>query len=339
MLDRRLASQMKRLGLRADTPPDLSAWGQFLERVSQDYRESAEDVGLLETSLEISAEDMLRLQEDARRFHQTLQQEVSDRTSALRKAKERAEAAQEASSEFLANMSHELRTPMHGILSYCKFGMAEWEEADRSKLRSFYEKIDDAGQRLLHLVNNLLDLSKLESGKLEFRFEPTDLSSVVHQAVSDFGALLTEKRIRVHVAGKLTKVPLLDAERMGQVVRNLLSNAIKFSSPGSAIQVRLREEGNWLHMQVEDHGVGLCEGDLEIIFDKFVQSRATKNGAGGTGLGLSICQEIVEGHGGRIWAEATAEGARFCLRLPMRRSSSPQESLDPQALPVEGCPT
>jgi len=258
----------------------------------------------------------------------------------LRHAKELAESSARIKSEFLSNMSHELRTPMHAILNYAGMGMARLADlaperdaaigSERARLEKYFGNIQVAGNRLLALLNNLLDLAKLESGKMTFQFERNDLRAVIAQTSMELDPLFKAKLLTVDTAFAMEDaVACFDAPKLMQVMVNLFSNAIKFAPVGSTLHLdvghAVRDGLPVLRCALTDEGEGIPEGELSQIFESFVQSSYTKSGAGGTGLGLSICQEIIAGHGGRIWAENASElGARILFDLPV----------SPVALPV-----
>ena len=258
---------------------------------------------LLETFIDISEQKSSeqKLRDYAKALEST--------NKALEESRYMAEEANRAKSEFLANMSHELRTPLHGILSFATFGRKKVENADRQKLLNYFKKIDTSGKTLLNLVNDLLDLSKLESGKISLDTFELDLNLLVHQVIDEFSSRVERQSIKI-VCPKPqfdTKI-LADQQRIGQVMRNLMSNAVKFSPTGSTIEVQMTRENGKITVAVMDEGIGIPKGELKSIFDKFIQSSITRTGAGGTGLGLAICQEIVQSHNGRIWAENRPEG-------------------------------
>jgi PAS domain S-box-containing protein len=250
-------------------------------------------------------------------------QDVTDRKTAeaLRAERDSADEANQAKSAFLANMSHELRTPMHGILSFARFGQQKIDTAPKDKLKSYFDEISDSGSRLMNLLNDLLDLSKLESGKTSYSMKECDLLALAQDIRSELSAFAEEKHLEVEVSADESEVRgVFDEERIMQVLRNLITNAIKFSEPGSAIIVRVSGSPTAVRLSVANRGVGIPEAELESVFDKFVQSSKTNTGAGGTGLGLAICREIVRQHGGRIWAESQPGAeTKFTFELPVTR--------------------
>lgn len=264
--------------------------------------------------------------------HDRLEKEVEQRTADLRKAKEAAETANQAKSDFLANISHELRTPMHHILNYSKYGVEKFDTVQKEKLHHYFSQIRTTGERLLSLLNDLLDLSKLESGTIIYDIKPEDLSSIIINTIKEFSSTSVKRKISAlsefHDMPESVKC---DAVRIAQVLRNLLANAIRFTPEGSTVKISAgisdtivanRRADDFLrpsvYVNVDDEGVGIPEIELNAIFDKFFQSSRTKTDAGGTGLGLSICKEIITAHGGEIWAENKIEkGTRFTFTLPL----------------------
>jgi len=238
-------------------------------------------------------------------------------------------AANRAKSEFLANMSHELRTPLHGILSYARFGIRATPDTPGDDIQDYFENIEASGRSLLQLLNDLLDLAKLESGKMVFDWDETDLCPEILDALDEFRSLVAERGLTVRYTGPEGGVILtIDRQKMRQLMRNLLSNAVKFSGLGGTIEIGLEcpaEPADVVRLMVRDRGPGIPEAELEAVFDKFVQSTKTKSAAGGTGLGLAICREIIEGHGGRIWASNGPDGgAVFVCELPTQGAGQPR---------------
>ncbi len=259
-------------------------------------------------------------EKEIREANLNLEDKVKQRTVEFERAKIQAEKANESKSEFLANMSHELRTPMHAVLSFAEFGNSESATASREDMQKYFSKIENSGKRLLSLLNNLLDLSKLEAGKMNFNIRRNNILLPLNSVLSEVQKLLEDKKLTVEVTKTEEKmIADFDQEKIIQVFYNLISNAIKFSKPEGVIKIDVRytEERSFLVVSIEDKGIGIPEGELDRVFDKFIQSSKTKTGAGGTGLGLSICKEIIKGNGGDIWARNSEDGgAIFSFTLP-----------------------
>ncbi len=270
-------------------------------------------------------------EEELKRHRNHLQELVAEQTTDLLEAKGAAERANQAKSEFLTNMSHELRTPLHAILSFARIGSDKAGTAGPEKISGYFARILRSGERLLVLLNDLLDLSKLEAGKMIIDRKPSDLAEIVREALIEFESLIDAKPLNVVFEPPACDTQAsIDVLRISQVVRNLLSNAIKFTPVESRIEIAI--ESAELHnghrapdpgvepalrLCVIDAGIGIPEDELESVFDKFVQSGATRTGAGGTGLGLAICKEIVITHRGSIRAYNNEHGgATFEVVLP-----------------------
>ncbi|WP_341679393.1 PAS domain S-box protein [Niveibacterium sp. SC-1] len=283
------------------------------------------DIGAIkQTQLELE-----RSKAELEQHRDRLAELVHEQTADVIAARDAAEAANEAKDVFLANMSHELRTPLHAVLSFARLGEARTGKVDETRLRDYFARIAVGGERLLGLLNDLLDLAKLESGRMSIKPAAIDLAEVVREVLAEFEASFVAKRLHASLEmDPATPRAFADAVRIGQVLRNLLSNAIKFSPEGGAIALRLAPaslEGlenpvAAAELVVADEGLGIPAGELEHVFEKFSQSSKTDTGAGGTGLGLAICREIVVGHGGLIFArnhgEASDPGVDFVVRLP-----------------------
>ncbi|MBU2646952.1 PAS domain S-box protein [bacterium] len=251
-----------------------------------------------------------------KQYERLLEQEVRERTKELTIAKDKAEQANRLKSEFLANISHELRTPMHSILSYSDFGYKNFDRKDSEKLIGFFKNIYISGSRLLTLLNDLLDLSKLQANKMEYNKNIWNMNSVFEEIKTEFSIWANEKNLSWQI-GEIEKANILfDLDKIKQVVSNLFSNAIRYSDKNSVIKVSFEDTEDKFIVTVKNRGILIPTDELESIFDPFVQSSTTKTGAGGTGLGLPICRKIIEDHGGKIWAEEDPNGATIKFFLP-----------------------
>jgi signal transduction histidine kinase len=240
---------------------------------------------------------------------------LRDRERELRVQTDRALTASRHKSDFLARMSHELRTPLNSILGFSELLMEREGTIEPPKRRAFLENIWRSGSNLLRLINDLLDIARIESGKLTLARERVDLRHVVENSVASTAPLFERRRQTVEVS--LSDRPLLvllDAQRIEQVLLNLLANANKYSGEGSHIEVVAGEREGELFISVSDDGVGIAPEDHRRVFEDFEQVGSPSEG---TGLGLALARRFVEAHGGRI--ELTShpgQGATFSVILP-----------------------
>jgi len=291
------------------------------------------------------------LLKNAKNFHDSFDQVLQLQARSHRHEQElmvqteKAELANRAKSEFLANMSHELRTPMHAILGFSSLGSNKVGAAENEKISGYFSRINESGQRLLYLLNDLLDLSKLEAGRMDFEFSKNDLQESIKIIADELVPLFLERDLTVDVEPpSVSTHAIYDNEKIEQVIRNLLSNAVKFTPVGMSVLVYFEETLLYskedpskeaaipaISVSIMDQGMGVPEGELETVFEKFVQSSKTETGAGGTGLGLSISKEIIEGHGGSIRARNSTKGggAIFTFSLPRKH----QQTVDDDILP------
>ncbi len=256
--------------------------------------------------------------------------ELSDLNEVLMLAKKQAESANKSKFEFLATMSHELRTPMHGILSYANMGLKRIDKSTPEKNIRYFGNIKISADRLLVLLNDLLDLAKLESGKMDIKYTQSSLDETARNCVAEQQARLDELNIKIiFVKENITGDGSFDNVRIGQVITNLLSNAIKFTPEGNRIYITISHaelKNNNAKIpaflfSVKDSGGGIPEGELKLIFNKFEQSsnsevETTKS----TGLGLPISEEIISLHSGKIWAENHPDGGTvFSFIIPIKQ--------------------
>ena len=233
-----------------------------------------------------------------------------------------AQAASRAKDDFLAVVSHELRTPINAVLGWA--AILRQHRLDEARAEYACEAIERSARAQAHLLEQLLDVSRAISGKLELHLAPAHLGGIVEAAVDAVRPDADDKKIRV--AARLDRsLPLLmlDPERLQQVVVNMLSNAVKFSPEDGVVQVELRRDDKSVEIVVQDHGIGIRREFLPYVFDRFRQGVHRPGGNRGLGLGMSIARDIVERHGGTITAESTGEGsgARFTVKLPLNTST------------------
>lgn len=238
-------------------------------------------------------------------------------------AKEKAELANMAKSEFVANISHELRTPMHAILGYSELGENKIASAEQGA--EYFSMIQMSGLRLMNLIDDLLDLSKLETGKFVLDNEQYNLKALVLQCRDEKDESLKEKQIEVLLQCDSDTVTEVDVKGIYKVVMNLLTNAIKFADTKSQILIVIKKEARdeqYIHFQIQNDGPVIPDDEISNIFDAFVQSSETKDGSGGTGLGLSVSKKIIMAHHGKIWAENAKDrnGCIFHFTLPVKQS-------------------
>src|SRR3954468_6265208 len=228
-------------------------------------------------------------------------------------------------SQFLSIATHELRTPLTIIMGYNSMLADSLDDRTTSEEKELLSESVTTCQRLIRMVNSMLDMTQIESGKLRMNFEDTDLSSLINNVVGLFQTEAAKKHIHLglELPARMPRL-LLDGDRIEQVVINLIGNALKFTGVGGRVEVALRYsvESETVQIAVSDTGVGIADADLELIFDEFaqLQKRANHSPNEGTGLGLAIVKRIVEAHAGAIMVESTlGQGSTFTFTLPARR--------------------
>ncbi|UCG14258.1 MAG: PAS domain S-box protein, partial [Deltaproteobacteria bacterium] len=266
-----------------------------------------------------------KLEEYSRTLEEKVEQRTSELADAMNEAQEArtaAERASEAKSGFLANMSHELRTPLNAIIGYSEMLQEEAEDLDQEDFIPDLEKIRRAGKHLLELINGVLDLSKIEAGKMDLYLETFDVPSVVRDVVATINPLVeqNDNTLQVDCAEDLGTIKA-DLTKVRQSLFNLLSNASKFTEHGTVALTVTREavDGDvWMKFRVSDTGIGMTPEEMDKLFQAFSQADAsTTRKYGGTGLGLAISREFCQMMGGDITVESVSgQGSTFTIRLP-----------------------
>ena len=234
------------------------------------------------------------------------------------------EAASRHKSEFLANMSHELRTPLNAIIGFSEVLSDRMFGELTAKQDEYLHDIYDSGQHLLSLINDILDLSKIEAGRMELELTDFDLPAAIDNALTLIRERAGRRGIALHqsVDPRLSQIRA-DERKVKQVLLNLLSNAVKFTPEGGRIDVRARLADGSIEIAVTDTGIGITAEDQDTVFEEFRQVGTSDKKAEGTGLGLALCRKFVELHGGRIRVESDpGHGSTFAFTLPLNRDDA-----------------
>ena len=287
---------------------------------------------------------MVEIQQKNRELEQhsaALEETVAQRTEQLKQAMEAAEDASRAKSGFLANMSHELRTPMNAIIGYSEMLMEDAEDEGNEAAVGDLKKIHSAGKHLLALINDVLDLSKIEAGRMDLYLESFEIPAMVGEVVSTIDALVkkNDNTLKLEVDPSLGAMRA-DVTKVRQALFNLLSNAAKFTHQGEIGLVVKGEHADgvdWVRMSVSDSGIGIPPEKIDHVFEEFSQAdETTTRDYGGTGLGLPISQRFCQLMGGDITLESTVgEGSTFTIRLPLEVELTSEEA---EGAPLEAIP-
>ncbi|MGQ9810568.1 MAG: ATP-binding protein [bacterium] len=272
---------------------------------------------MIET-LEIFANQAVTAIENAR-----LYADLEDHIAKLRQMTKKLRELNQMKSNFVATVSHELKTPLTSIMAYAETLSRDWKETPRQIQMEFLKIIDEEAKRLTSIVENMLDLSKLESGRVEIKRCDTDLTNLFVEIKNLLSPAVQKKHISLDIALPENKiVAFVDGNMIKQVVINLVGNAIKFTPEGGRVTVRVKDMGTTVEFSVEDTGIGIPPESIDRIFEEFYQVDSSDTRRfGGVGLGLAIVKRIVEWHDGRIWVESEAGvGTKFTVCLPKHKA-------------------
>ncbi len=277
--------------------------------------------------------------------------QVRKKTEELTALNKKLTQMDQVKSDFISTVSHELRTPLTSVLGFARIIQKRLEDVlfpliatDERKVERAVRQVRDniaiivsEGERLTNMINDVLDIAKMEAGKIEWRLEASDMESIVDQATASVQSLIGQKglRLKKDVAQNLPII-YCDKNRIMQVVINLLSNAIKFTDAGT-ITCRITVDGDFVQVAVCDQGIGIAKEDQQVLFEKFKQVGDTlTDKPQGTGLGLPICLEIISHHGGRLWVESEiGQGSVFCFTLPITDVAEESEDLKESAVALD----
>ena len=255
-----------------------------------------------------------------------LEQELQKTNDRLEMQNEELMEASQAKSELLAHMSHELRTPLNVIIGFSELMMDEVPGKVNEEQGQCLSDILGSGQHLLNLINDILDLSKIEAGKMELKLRNIALPSIIKSLRREMMPVIGTRKQSLDVEVE-EELPLVrgDKAKVRQVLLNLLSNAAKFAPDGGKLKVEAARENGWCRVSVIDNGIGIKKEDQEKIFEPFSQlDEPQAEGKSGTGLGLTIARQIIEKHGGRIWVESEyRKGSKFSFTLPLTTADEP----------------
>jgi signal transduction histidine kinase len=298
--------------------------------------------------LEEMVRDRTKELEDANVELQQLNVELIQRRKEAEQAKVQADAANKAKSGFLANMSHELRTPLNSVIGFAEVLEDQYYGPLNEKQKEYVKSIHVSGKHLLSLISDILDLSKVEAGKMELELGDVSIFELLHSSITMFKekAMKHNIKLTVDIAPEADITIQADERKLKQIIFNLLSNAMKFTPDGGSVRVSARKVNSeqlivnskklftddyslttgrdFIEISVTDTGIGIKQEDMERIFKEFAQleSPYTKKYEG-TGLGLALAKKMVELHGGKIWVESEfGKGSRFSFVIPVRQEAA-----------------
>jgi signal transduction histidine kinase len=266
--------------------------------------------------------EFVRLRQQGRELRSRadrMEAEVYQRATEVQQKNLELERANRAKDQFMSHMSHELRTPLHTIIGFAEVLEEELEGPLNDKQRRFVNHIHRDSMHLLELINDVLDLSKIEAGRLQLRKEALDVAEAITRAISSIEGRCTAKSVSIQTEGLSHRMVNADRVRLTQILFNLLSNAVKFTPAGGTVRVGIVCRDDLVEIAVQDNGTGIQKEDQPFVFDTFYQGSSASVGVSeGTGLGLPVTKALVEQHGGRIWFESEpGHGTCFTFTLPL----------------------
>jgi two-component system, OmpR family, phosphate regulon sensor histidine kinase PhoR len=258
------------------------------------------------------------MQDELKKYANTLEEKVTQRTAEIEKMLVKVEEANKNKTQFVSDVSHELRTPLASIKGYVSTIRSDKEMSDATRAE-FLGIVEDETDRLARIIDQLLDISRIEAGRLKLNPRSFQLSDLVHRNIANMKEQAKKKQVTIEE--ELSQEPLYvyaDQDKTAQIIINLLSNAVKYNKPGGTVKVSATKgDDGKVRVEVKDTGYGISEKDLPHMFEKFYRVERTSNEAPGTGLGLAVTKNLLEVMGGNIELESRyGEGSTFSFTLP-----------------------